>query len=125
MSPASGPATGDTVCASTLGAVLVGSTTTGGSCSAGEAVTVGQLSGVSVAVSARWNATYAWSNGNRRLTVTLGSRVSGLLNPVVTGAWTFNPTTTASKLTSAAGAFHVCDTNAGGGSCLPLATGGF
>ena len=125
VDPASGPTSSHTVCASTLGAILLGSTTTSGACSGAETVTVGKLTGISVSVAARWSATYAWSNGNRTLTVTLGSRTNGLLNPLVTGPWTYAPTTSADKSLSATGAFHVCDSNVGGGNCLPVPTGGF
>lgn len=125
IAPASGPSATDTVCATLLGTVRIASATTGGACVVDEAVNLGVLSGVTVSAAARWSATYAWSNGNRTLTVTLGARVSGLLNPVVAGPWTFNPTTTSTRLLSATGSFHVCDSNSGGGNCLPLPSGAF
>jgi hypothetical protein len=119
-----GPTGTSTVCASTLG-VFLGSTTTGGLCVSGETVTVGTLTGVSVAVSDRWNATYTWSTDHKTLTIVLGARTVGLTNPILTGSWTFTPTTTATQLLSATGSFHICDSNSGGGRCVLTTTGGF
>jgi hypothetical protein len=119
-----GPASGSTVCASSTGVVLA-STRTTGTCLASETPTVGTLSGVPVSASARWSATYTWSTDRRTLTIVLGTRTVGNTNPAVTGSWTFTPTTTATKLLSATGSFHVCDNNSGGGQCLRTTTGSF
>jgi hypothetical protein len=43
----------------------------------------------------------------------------------VSGTWSFNPTTTASKLLSATGSFQACNTHTGGGNCLPTMGGSF
>jgi hypothetical protein len=119
-----GPTASSTVCASTLG-IFLGSTTTSGGCVSGETLTVGTLSGVSVSVTDRWNASYTWSTDSRTLTIVLGTRTSGLINPILTGSWTFTPTTTSTNLLSSSGHFHVCDSNSGGGLCVSTATGSF
>lgn len=119
-----GPSATDTVCTTALGPIQIGSATTSGGCGAGEVLSVGTLTGPTVLSNARWNATYTWSNSNKTLTVVLGARISGILGTTISiGSWTFNPTTRTAKLLSAAGAQHVCDSNAGGGTCLPVATG--
>lgn len=125
VDPASGPGPTDTICSTTLGRIQLGSTTTNGSCSADETLTVGALTGGTIDNAARWEATYTWGNARRRLTIVVGSRVGGAPAPAATGAWTFTPTSTADKLSSATGGFHICDTNSGGGICLPAATGDF
>jgi hypothetical protein len=125
VSTASGPSGTNTVCSTTAGVIQLGATTTTGTCSAGEAVNLGALKGGSTTVTGRWSATYTWSNSNQTLTIVLGTRVTGTATVVTSGTWTFNPSTTTTKLLSATGAFHVCDTNSGGGVCLPTATGSF
>ena len=86
-----------------------------------ETLNLGQLTGgLTGGCNCRFNATYAWSNGNQTLTITLGTRTVGYANPTLNSATrTFNPTTSASKMQSGTGAFHICDTNSGGGNCLP------
>jgi hypothetical protein len=126
VNPATGPGNTDTVASeATSGQLLIGSAVTSGAPTAGETVSLGSLTG-SFSSSTRFSATYAWTNGNKTLTVTLGSKISGpasaKLSPTT---WTFNPTTTAANLQSSAGANHICDTNTGGGNCLPTPTGGF
>jgi hypothetical protein len=69
-------------------------------------------------------ATWAWSAANTVLTVTVGNRTAGP-NTSVSGTSKFNPTTTAAKLLSTTGSFQTCNTNTGGGNCLPTATGSF
>ncbi|HUS60949.1 MAG TPA: hypothetical protein VMY34_02055 [Acidimicrobiales bacterium] len=65
-------------------------------------------------------ASYAWSNGNKTLTTTVGARVAGSRNPVmVAAAWQLLPTTDTTKLRSTTGAFHVCDTAGAGEACRP------
>ena len=89
-----------------------------------ETVHLGKLTGGTVGgCSCRFAASFALSNANTTVTVTVGARTAGsaVKWPTTTAsAWTFTPTTVASKLKSATGAFHVCDTNAGGGNCLPV-----
>jgi hypothetical protein len=126
MDPSTGPASSDTVCASLIpSAILIASTSVlSVLCTTLESTNVGTLNGGTVDQNARWNATYAWNNGNRTLTVTLGARIFGLFgDPNATGTWTLSPTTNGTKLASATGAFHVCDNNTGGGNCLRVASG--
>ncbi len=123
VTTATGPVSTDTVCTTTGGVVLLGSTTTSGSCSAGETVNLGSLSGGTASKGARWKASFAWTNSST-LTVVVGAKISGSI-PDVAGSWTFNPTTMGTGLLSGTGAFHVCDTNSGGGNCLPAASGAF
>jgi hypothetical protein len=122
---ATGPVAANDVCWTSTGVIVLGTVAVSGSCSATEANNLGKLSGGTTSAAARYNATYAWSNGNMTLKVTIGStKVTGS-NATTSGTWTFNPTTTATDLLSATGAFHACDTNTGSGNCLPVATGSF
>jgi hypothetical protein len=128
MDPATGPASGDTVCGSSGGTtILLASTTTSGGCSTGtETVEVGTLTTPTLTNQTRYPATYTWSAGNTVLTITLGTRQSGPKNIVVgAGTFTYNPVTTASLLKSSSGAVHVCDSTTGGGVCKPSTTSGF
>jgi hypothetical protein len=125
VTTATGPSGTNTVCATNTGVIRLGATTTTGACTATEAVNLGGLAGGTTSANGRWNATWTWSAGNTVLTVVLGTRVSGAGNVASGGTWTFTPTTTTTRLQSTTGAFHVCDTNTGGGNCLPTATGAF
>jgi hypothetical protein len=119
-----GPVSGDTVCTlAGSGTIMLGSTTTSGTCSTSETVDLGKLTGGTTASTGRWTATYVWSGSNTILTVTLGTLTGS--NSALTGTWTFTPTTTSSKLQSSTGGFSACNTNTGGGNCLPTMTGGF
>jgi hypothetical protein len=120
-----GPGSTDSVCSTGSNTILLATTVASGSCSTSESVNVGTLSGGTQGTNARFAATNAWSNANKTLTITLGTRTSGSGNTFASGAWTLNPTTTSTKLQSATGAFHACDTNTGGGFCLPSASGSF
>lgn len=124
IATATGPASTDTVCSISGASIVLASTTTSGACAAGETVDLGKLTGGTSSKNARWSATYTWSNSNQTLTVKLTSLTSGT-NPTITGTWTLNSTPTATKLLSASGSYHTCDTNTGGGSCLPALTGAF
>jgi hypothetical protein len=125
MSTATGPSGTNTVCAIAGATIVLGATAATGTCSASETNNLGKLTGGTSAANGRWSATWVWSAGNTVLTATLGARVSGTSTATTSGAWTFNPSTTTSKLQSATGAFHICDTNTGGGNCLPGMTGAF
>lgn len=125
MTTATGPSGTNKVCSTTGGVIQLGATATTGTCSAVETDNLGSLRGGSTTITGRWNATYTWSAGNTVLTIVLGTRVTGTTNVAASGTWTLNPVTTTTKLLSATGAFHACDTNAGGGNCLPVATGSF
>lgn len=94
------PVSPDAVCA-TGGTIVVG-------CEA----SVGTLAGGTLDADARYAATSAWSNGNRMLTVTVGTRTEGTADPAMAGPWTLTP----AGLTSATGAVPVCDT---AGDCRP------
>lgn len=73
----------------------------------------GTLHGGTVDVDARYDATSAWSNDNRTLTVTVGTRTEGASAPVIgADAWTLTP----AGLVSATGAVAVCAT---AGDCRP------
>lgn len=121
-----GPISGtNSVCWTNAGVVVLGTVAVSGSCSATEASLLGKLSGGTTSANGRFNATYAWSNSNKTVTVTVGATKQSGGTASASGTFTFNPTTTATALLSATGAFHTCDTNTGGGNCLPVATGSF
>ena len=124
MNTTTGPSGTNTVCSINGNTIVLGATATTGACSSTETANLGSLTVGSSNKNGRWNATWTWSNANKTLTVTIGTATAGS-SPTTSGIWTFNPVTTASKLLSNTGAFHVCDTNAGGGLCLPAATGSF
>jgi hypothetical protein len=125
ISTASGPVAGNNVCTNTGGTIMVGVTGTGTTCSTGSATTVGTLTSLTISQAARYNTTFAWSAGNTVLTVTIGSRSAGTLDPTISGTAVHTPTTTTTGLLSATGAFHTCSSNSGGGNCTPSATGAF
>jgi hypothetical protein len=112
----------NTVCAAN-NVVLIGSTTSNGSCAAGETYQLGTMTGGTINGGGHSAATWAWSNGNQTLTVTLGAATGSTAS--ASGTLTFNPVTTGSLVLSSTGSFHVCDTNTGGGNCLPTVTGSF
>lgn len=121
-----GPLSTNKVCtnaASSGNIIMLGDAITG--CSATTAVAIGALSGGVSSKTSAYSATYAWSAGNTVLTITVGARTSGTGNPTVTGALTFNPTTTTTNMLSSTGSFHNCDANTSGGNCLPTVTGSF
>jgi hypothetical protein len=122
---ASGPRGTNTVCAISGDTIMLGTTSLASTCATSEALNLGTLTGGSSTRNARYNATWAWSNGNKTLIMTVGLRTFGSQDPTITGTWTFGPTTTATKMLSATGAFHVCDTNTGGGNCLPTTASTF
>jgi endoglucanase len=124
VSPASGPAASDSVCANTNGTVMIGVTGTGSSCPTTSATTVGTLTGLSINKAGRFDASFAWSGGNTILTVTIDRRSAGQ-NPKISGTAVYTPTTTAAGLLSQTGSFHTCSSNSGGGDCTPTAAGGF
>jgi hypothetical protein len=126
VTTATGPISTSKVCtnaASSGAIVMIGDAIA--SCTATTAVLVGSLTGGTSSKTAAYNATWTWSAGNTVLTVTVGTRTSGTANSAITGTQTFNPTTTATATLSATGSFHNCDTNTGGGNCLPTVTGSF
>ena len=100
---------------------MLGSTTTTGSCdSATETSKVGTIAtSNTIKFDARYDATYVWSNGNKTLTVTIGTRVFGNKDTQIRGILTLTP---ASTLLEAAAGNGICTSNAGGGDCLPATT---
>ncbi len=126
VTTSTGPSGTNTVCARTGNdTITLGVVTTTGTCAANETNNLGTVTSGTLSANGRWNATWVWSAGNTALTITLSTRVQGTTNVTTTGAWAFNPVTTTTKLLSSTGSFHVCDTNTGGGNCLPALTGSF
>lgn len=125
ITTASGPSGTNSVCAISGATIVIGSTTASGSCVATETNNFGKLTGGTSSVNVRYAATYAWNAALKQLTITIGSRTTGASAPTTSGTFTLGPTTTATKLLSTTGSLHTCDTNTGGGSCLPTMTGSF
>ena len=121
---ASGPVATDTVC-TTATLVVLAATRTAGTCAAGEASRLGRLEGGTVGATTRWTATYAWSDGDRVLTVTLTNRVGGPNSAVTGGAWSLRPSAASDGPRAATGGVPVCTAGAVPGPCLPEATGAF
>ena len=120
-----GPTAANSICWTNAGVVVIGTVAVSGACGAAEANLLGRLTAGTSSANGRYNATYVWSNGNKTLTVTIGATKQSGGTSTSGGTWTFNPVTTATALLSSTGAFHICDTNTGGGNCLPTATGAF
>jgi hypothetical protein len=126
VTTATGPLSTNKVCTNTASSgniIMIGDAIT--SCNATTPVTVGSISTGSSTKTAAYSATWAWSAGNTVLTITIGTRSSGSADSAITGTLTFSPTTTATSMLSATGSFHNCDTNTGGGNCLPTVSGSF
>jgi hypothetical protein len=126
VTTASGPVSTNKVCtnAGSSGAiVMIGDAISG--CATSTPLTVGSLSGGTASRSSSYSTTWTWSAGNTVLTATIGTRATGTGNPTISGTLAFAPTTTAASMLSATGSFHNCDTNTGGGNCLPTVTGSF
>lgn len=104
--------------------IVLGTSVNSGACNATETAALGTLVGGTSNKNGRFAATWNWSNGDRTLTVTIGNHTAGSF-PTLTGTWTFDPTTVTGNVLSAAGDFHVCDSNAGGGDCLPTVSGSY
>jgi hypothetical protein len=120
---ATGPGSGDTVCADqSSGTIWLGSTGSG-DCTSSEDVHLGRLTGGTIGNgNSRFGANYDWNAEHTVLVVTVGARVSGSTYPTLSGsAWALTPTGNTSALLSAIGGYHICDTNAEGGNCLPEA----
>lgn len=124
ITTASGPPATDNLCASkAAGTIVLGSTGSGTVCTTTQA-DLGTLTGLTISRNARFDAAWSWNGAGTVLTVTIGARTAGN-TPAISGTAAFTPSTTATALLSATGGFHVCDSNGGGGNCLPVATGGF
>ncbi len=121
VTTATGPLVTHSICSVAGGPIVLASSTVTGGCAASEATSLGHLAGGSVDRAARFAISGAsWNAASTMLTVTLGNRTVGPRNPAVSGPWTLTPTSDATKLLSASGAHHVCDSNAGGGNCTRL-----
>jgi hypothetical protein len=103
--------------------IMIGDAITG--CNATTPVTVGAISTGTSTKTAAYTTTWAWSGAKTVLTITIGTRTCGSADSAITGSLTFSPTTTATSMLSATGSFHNCDTNTGGGNCLPTVSGSF
>ena len=124
VNTATGPATTDNVCTDTgTNTIVLGSTGAGATCATSPA-TLGTITGLTVSKKSRYDATWAWNAAHTTLTITIGANTAGSAANI-TGAGTFDPTTTAGGMLSTTGGFHNCDTNTGGANCLPTPTGGF
>ncbi|MDQ3952295.1 MAG: hypothetical protein M3279_04930 [Actinomycetota bacterium] len=119
---ATGPQAGNSICWQS-DRIVLGSTQTGNCSATDTSPRLGFLTGGTIDRNFRLDATWAWSNGNRTLTITVGGRLSGNGNYSHAGTWTFTPTSNTAFLKSATGGFHVCDSNTGGGNCTPAVNG--
>lgn len=117
-----GPQAGDSICWQN-DRIVLGSTQTGNCAANDTSPRLGFLIGGVIDRNFRLAATWEWSNSNRTLTITVGTRLAGSGNYANVGVWTFVPTPNPAFLKSATGGIHVCDTNAGGGSCIPTVAG--
>ncbi|MFN2589001.1 MAG: hypothetical protein ABR613_12910 [Actinomycetota bacterium] len=122
VATATGPQAGNSICWQN-DRIVLGSTQTGSCAATDTSPRLGFLTGGTIERNMRLAATWAWSTDNRVLTITVGARVAGSGNYAHAGTWTFTPTANPAFLQSATGGFHVCDSNAGGGNCLPNAAG--
>ncbi len=121
VNTATGPGSGDTVCADqSSGTIWLGSTGSG-DCTSNETVHLGRLTGGTIGDSnSRFDASYDWNTEQTGLIVTVGALVSGTIYPTLSDSlWTLTPITDTGDLLSNSGAYHICDTNADGGNCLP------
>lgn len=122
VATATGPQSGNSICWQN-DRIVLGSTQSG-SCTATDASPrLGFLTGGAIDRNFRFAATWDWSTDNRVLTITVGNRLSGSGSYSTTGTWTFTPTPNPAFVQSASGGFHVCDSNATGGNCLPTVAG--
>ena len=118
-----GPDSNATVCADTgSGTIWLGSTGSG-DCTSNETVHLGRLTGSTIGNgNSRFYASYDWNLEQTGLIVTVGALVSGTIYPTMSdGPWTLTPTDNTDDLLSDSGGYHICDTNADGGNCLPAA----
>lgn len=121
---ATGPGSGDTVCADdSSGTIWLGSTDSA-VCTSNENARLGRLTGGTIENGgSRFAASYEWSPDRTILIVTVGTLVSGSVYPTLSsGAWTLMPTTNTDDLLSDAGGYHICDSNTDGGNCWPEAS---
>lgn len=72
-----GAPAGSVCAANAPDAIVIGTAVAAGTCKTNEVTTVGILSGGTLDNGGRYAATWAWSNGNRTLTVTVGNHTAG------------------------------------------------
>lgn len=123
IADSSEPASGESICTSSSGYIALGSSANGASCGTG-GLDMGTVSSFNVTSNSRYAASWSWNGADTVLTITVGSRAAGPA-PTITGNATFTPTTASGSLLSDVGGYHVCTSNTGGGTCLPVATGPF
>ena len=119
-----GPGNDSTVCADQdSGTIWLGSTGSG-ACTSAEAVHLGRLSGGAIENgNSRFAASYDWNEAHTGLIVTIGALIYGNTYPTLSPSmWTLTPTENTGNLLSGSGRYHLCDTNADGGNCLPSAS---
>ncbi len=129
------PPSTDTVCAfskttggSTSQAVNIASTTASGDCGTGETVDVGTFNSPTVqsASNSRFNATYALSNGNKTLTITIGQGVKSSLGaPITASGTTLAPSSGLIATPTTAGGVPLCNGSVAGSHCTPTISGSF
>jgi hypothetical protein len=113
------PGAANTVCVDKgTATIALASTGSGGSCSAVGNV-VGAIAAASASRTARYAATYAWPTASQ-LRITIGAQLFGGQPAAIGGGGTLKPS---GALVSQTGGFPVCSSDAGGGDCLPEATG--
>ncbi|HEV2756052.1 MAG TPA: hypothetical protein VG318_09790 [Actinomycetota bacterium] len=122
VATATGPQAGNSICWQN-DRIVLGSTQSGNCAATDAAPRLGFLTGGTIDRNMRLAATWSWSSDARVLTITVGARLAGSGNYSQNGTWTFTPTPNQALLQSATGGLHVCDTNAGGGNCLPDVSG--
>lgn len=133
--PSGSPTTGHDVCVdSSSGTINLGRVAIGTNCGAGQAVTVGRITGLTMTPGGErpgYHATYTWSDcptaGQcHTLTILLGRRYRDNKTVTVTGTTSpsFAPTATVGWLQSASGAGQLCNiTNTATQTCRPVPTG--
>src|SRR5438128_2185622 len=75
INTATGPASGQNVCWNNSGTIIImlGVTASSGTCASTETLSLIKLTGGTSASNGRYNATWAWSNSNKTLTMTVGN----------------------------------------------------
>ncbi len=81
ITTATGPSGTNSVCAISGATIVIGSTTTSGTCVATETTNFGKLTGGTSSANARFAATYTWNTAHTQLTILVGARSSGPRQP--------------------------------------------
>jgi hypothetical protein len=122
---ATGPNSGDSVCADDGSGTIWLSSADSGACTSNENVRLGRLTGGTIENGgSRFAASHAWNSEHTVLIVTVGIRLAGSINPTLSDStWTLIPATATSALLSEIGGYHICDADTAGSQCLPQANG--